>query len=99
MAEGLRRLLWVWVAATRRKRLLTDREEELRRSRLLRTWESWRDRYIENGLRDIVCPPQAGLHSNLLPLQEMDVVLQSHTNLLFKTFRVWEAKATVRKPY
>ena len=60
MAEGLRRLLWVWVASTRRKRLLADREEEVRRSRLLRAWESWQDRYIENGLRNIVRPSQKG---------------------------------------
>lgn len=98
LAEGLRRLLWVWIAATRCKRLLADREEEVQRSRLLRAWESWRDRYIENGLRNIVCPSQEErLRSNLLPPQEMDVVLQSHTNLSFKTFRVWEAKATVHK--
>jgi hypothetical protein len=28
-------------------------------------------------------------------LQELDVLLQSHTNLLFKMFRLWEARTPV----
>ncbi|KIM30161.1 hypothetical protein M408DRAFT_294465 [Serendipita vermifera MAFF 305830] len=74
--EYMRRVLNHWVQATRRKRSLLEREEELNRMVLSQVYDKWRDRYLENNLRPA----------------ELDVLLQSQTNLLFKMFRIWEAR-------
>ncbi|KAG8824056.1 hypothetical protein FRC17_009185, partial [Serendipita sp. 399] len=77
-SELLRRVLNLWVHSTHRKRSLLEREEEFNRGLLSVALEKWRDKYIENSLRPA----------------ELDVLLQSQTNLLFKMFRIWEARTT-----
>jgi len=43
-----------WLHATRRKRSLTEREEELNRAVLSQAYDKWRDKFLENNLRPAV---------------------------------------------
>ncbi|KAG8838213.1 hypothetical protein FRC18_005711 [Serendipita sp. 400] len=76
--ELLRRVFNHWIHAASRRRSLIEREEEFNRGLLSVALDKWRDRYIEGSLRPA----------------ELDVLLQAQTNLLFKMFRVWEARTT-----
>lgn len=72
----MRRVLSHWLHSTRRKQFLAEREEELRRRLLLHAYEKWREKYLEIELRPA----------------ELDVLLQSQANLLFKFLRRWESR-------
>lgn len=51
----MRQVLNQWLQATRRKRSLTEREEEMTKMVLAQVYDKWRDRYLENTLRPAVC--------------------------------------------
>lgn len=74
----IRRVLGQWRHATRRQRSLLVREEEFKKAILLQALEKWRDKFLEISLQPI----------------ESDVLMLSQTNLLFKMFRLWEARTT-----
>lgn len=50
----MRRVLNHWFYATRRKQSLAEREEEFSRSLVSQAFEKWRDRFLENSLREVV---------------------------------------------
>jgi hypothetical protein len=93
----MRQVLNHWLQATRRKRSLAEREEELNRAVLSQAYDKWRDKFLENNLRPavrfcILVPLEV---SHFKDIKELDVLLQSQTNLLFKMFRIWEARTPV----
>jgi hypothetical protein len=93
----MRQVLNHWFQATRRKRSLAEREEELNRAVLSQAYDKWRDKFLENNLRPAVrsCISSLFTMSHFLGTKELDVLLQSQTNLLFKMFRIWEARTPV----
>jgi protein SFI1 len=93
----MRQVLNHWLQATRRKRSLAEREEELNRAVLSQAYDKWRDKFLENNLRPAVRFSVSLLFkiSHFLDIKELDVLLQSQTNLLFKMFRIWEARTPV----
>jgi hypothetical protein len=58
-ADMLRKLLLYWHQVTRtsihRRERLRRREEEMRQAIIAAAWERWRDRFLEESLRGVVC--------------------------------------------
>ncbi|KAF8628451.1 hypothetical protein AX15_003966 [Amanita polypyramis BW_CC] len=78
--ECLRKFLHRWLAATRvtrrRRFTLGEKEEEISSMFLIKAWDKWRERFVEEKLRTM----------------EREVVSQNRKNLLFRTFGVWHSK-------
>ncbi|KIL69688.1 hypothetical protein M378DRAFT_156912 [Amanita muscaria Koide BX008] len=78
--EYLRKFFHRWIAAmrmTRRRRItLRENEDEFNLVVLIKSWDKWRDRFVEEKLRVL----------------EHDFVSDGRRNLLFRTFGLWHSK-------
>ncbi|KAF8636478.1 hypothetical protein AX17_003293 [Amanita inopinata Kibby_2008] len=78
--ECLRKFFHRWLTATRmtrhRRITLHEKEEELKLILISRSWDRWRDRFVEERLRT----------------KECNFLLESQRNLLFRLFGIWHSR-------
>ncbi|KAG8880002.1 hypothetical protein FRB98_005374 [Tulasnella sp. 332] len=76
----VRRTFVRWLAATRmslhRQRRLEQKRDQQRQAALSRAWETWREKYKERELG----------------WAERQLTTQTHMNVLFRAFRIWESR-------
>ncbi|KAG8983225.1 hypothetical protein FRB93_007345 [Tulasnella sp. JGI-2019a] len=76
----VRRTFLRWLAVTRmslhRQRRLEQKKDQQRKAELARAWETWREKYKERELG----------------WAERRITTQTHLNVLFRAFRIWESK-------
>ncbi|KAG1782677.1 hypothetical protein EV702DRAFT_1232774 [Suillus placidus] len=79
-AESVRRMFhrWLMVAHARRHKRVTLREKELEfdRANVQVAWNRWRERYMDEKLRPLLC----------------QIAIQNQKNLLFRAFGIWHSK-------
>lgn len=95
----MRRLFSRWLAlarlSRRRRRMLKEKEDELRHSMLAYTWDKWRDRFNDEKLRPIVSYVYVP-NLELMIRQEHAVIIQTQRNALFRAFGLWHSKTKVQ---
>lgn len=79
-AESVRRMFhrWLTAARARRHKRITLREKELEfdRANVQVAWNRWRERYMNEKLRPLLC----------------QIAIQNEKNLLFRAFGIWHSK-------
>ncbi|KAG1754575.1 hypothetical protein EDB19DRAFT_664351 [Suillus lakei] len=79
-AENVRRMFhrWLTAARARRHKRITLREKELEfdQANVQVAWNRWRERYMDEKLRPLLC----------------QIAIQNQKNLLFRAFGIWHSK-------
>lgn len=78
--ETIRRTFHKWLAAARasrhRRKVLQEKEAEIKRASLAAAWDKWRERFKDERLRPI----------------EIDLLMRTQRNTLFRAFGIWHSK-------
>ncbi|KAG2041676.1 hypothetical protein BDR03DRAFT_1072733 [Suillus americanus] len=79
-AESVRRMFYRWLMAARARRhkriTLREKELEFDRANVQVAWNRWRERYMDEKLRPLLC----------------QMAIQNQKNLLFRAFGIWHSK-------
>ncbi|KAG1877928.1 hypothetical protein DFJ58DRAFT_902864 [Suillus subalutaceus] len=79
-AENVRRMFYRWLMAARARRhkriTLREKELEFDRANVQVAWNRWRERYMDEKLRPLLC----------------QMAIQNQKNLLFRAFGIWHSK-------